>query len=72
MTLWWEWKDQPVKPGRYLCCWGHTDDYRNNIYEVHHFDGARWFFPHARPEPLFYAEITHPQEETLLRELNQM
>ena len=72
MTLWWKWEDAPVKAGVYLCCWGHADDHRNNIYEVHYYDGSAWRVPHTRPNPMCYAEITHPQQETMLRELNEM
>ena len=77
MTHWWEWKDQPVKAGRYLCCWGSKEDgfgydYKNNLYEVHYYDGNGWRIPHTRPNPMYYAEITHPQEENMLRELNEM
>jgi hypothetical protein len=69
---WWKWYDEPLKAGLYLCCWGHLDDYRNNIYEVHRFDGEKWILPSARPYPLCWSEITHPQEEKMLRELHEM
>lgn len=72
MTLWWKWADEPVKPGLYLCCWGDWEDPRNNLYEVHHFDGKQWNIPMTRQYPMCYAEITHPQEENMLRELNEM
>lgn len=69
---WWTWKDQPVKPGKYLVCWEMSTNWHTNMYEVHFFDGHWPTIPMHRPEPNYFTEITHPQEENALREMNEM
>jgi hypothetical protein len=69
---WWNWKDQPVKKGKYLVCWCMSDNWAHNMYEVHYYDGEWPTIPLHRSTPHHYATITHPQEENALRELHEM